>query len=365
MTAIASPRGLTETASSTARRAGRGPEFTMNLNEPFQVSFGSQWSSSVVCMRDFPVTRESIKGQISPDGAIHLGWQDNRAKYVSPPHWHPSESRIEMKSALWLFSSLALTGCGIGGLRDRREDNGKVRALQEASVSRYGERPIAGQSIDGFFKDKVGLIAVEGGSLPVGRAVPISSDGYYLTALHVVAESDFRLSNSSYSGGRMQVSMHPGRVVWNDRLADLAIVKFEFRPASIFKTQGFSLRKGDAVFTGANGRNSGALVIPPRPDGSYHLGDVIRKGTGNGRFRTAGAVTYLSNLNGEPSRMIYKSTLVGRGGMSGGPVVNRKGCLVGIVTSAQATMFSAPQTIFSMIDPEALNAIVQADRNRR
>lgn len=275
-------------------------------------------------------------------------------------HWMRS-----IRIALSLFSSLALAGCGTNGLRDRREDNGKVRALQEASVSRYEAQPIAGQSIDEFFKDKVGLIALKGGSLPVGRAVPISKDGYYLTAWHVVASGNFQLSDSNYSGSKPQVSMHPGRVVWHDRQADLAIVKFEFRPVSLFRTQGFSLGKGDAVFSGANGRNSGTLVIPPGPDGTYRLDDVLRKGTGNGRFRTAGAVTNLRALIGEPSRMIYESTLVGRGGMSGGPVVNRDGRLVGIVTSARETMFSAPKTVFSMIDPVALDAIVREDLSRR
>jgi len=269
-----------------------------------------------------------------------------------------------VRSALWLASSAVLGSCGIDGLRDRRWDNERVRALQEASISQYGERPIAGQSIDEFFRNKVGLIATDGGELPVGRVVPISKDGYYLTAWHVVADARFRLSEANVVGNRVQADEYPGRVVWHDTSADLAIVKFDVRPSVSFKTRA-PLEKGETVFSGANGRNGGTLVTKPNATGTYNLEESLKAGIGNGPFRTAGAVTNLSTLNGEPSRIIYESTLVGRGGMSGGPVVNREGYLVGIVTSGHATIFSAPKAVFSMIDPVALNSIVQADRSRR
>lgn len=269
-----------------------------------------------------------------------------------------------VRSALWLALSAVLGSCGVDGLRDRRWDNERVRALQEASVSRYGERPIAGQSIDEFFRNKVGLIAIEGGVLPVGRVVPISKDGYYLTAWHVVADARFRLSETHLVGNRIRVDEYPGRVVWHDTTADLAIVKFGGRPSAFFKAQA-PLQKGEAVFSGANGRNAGTLVTNPNATGTYDLEESLKAAAGNGPFRTAGEVTSLTTLDGQPPRAIYQSTLIGRGGMSGGPVVNRAGHLVGIVTGGQAKRFSGVKTSFSMIDAGALDAIVREDRSRR
>lgn len=269
-----------------------------------------------------------------------------------------------VRSALWLALSAVLASCGVDGLRDRRWDNERVRALQEASVSRYGERPIAGQSIDEFFRNKVGLIAIEGGELPVGRVVPISKDGYYLTAWHVVVDARFRLSETHLVGNRIQVDERPGRVVWHDPTADLAIVKFEVRPSTLFEIR-TPLEKGEAVFSGANGRNTGTLITKPNATGTYDLEESLKTAIGNGPFRTAGEVTSLTALEGQPSRVIYQSTLIGRGGMSGGPVVDRAGRLVGILTAVHAKLFSETKTSFSMIDPVALDAIVREDRSRR
>ena len=269
-----------------------------------------------------------------------------------------------MRSAPWLLSFLALTSCGIGGLRDRYEDNGSVRARQKASIDQYGERPIAGQDIGGFFKDKVGLIEVEGGTIPVGRAAPLTADGYYLTALHVVANADFRLTISTFSANRLRTRAFPGRIVWRDPSADLAIVKFEFRPPFSFGIRKSSLQKGGAVFSGAYGFNGGRLVVPPKANGTFDLGDVRKSGTGNGPFQTAGKVTSFQVIEGESSWTIYQSTLVGRRGMSGGPVVNRKGRLVGIITSIHERLLSSPTTSFSMMDPKALDEIIQRDRRR-
>jgi S1-C subfamily serine protease len=270
-----------------------------------------------------------------------------------------------MKFAPYLFLLLALTNCGVGGLRHRHEDNEQVRALQEASVARYGERPIAGQSIDGFSKNKVGLIAVEGGEFPVGRAVPISEDGYYLTAWHVVADAKFQLKETTVDGKRIRVDHYPGKIVWHNAPADLAIVKFGFRPSAFFKAQVAPLEEGEAVFSGANGRNSGTLLTKKNSTGIYDLGESLRTATGNGSFRTAGEITGVGALDGQPSRIIYESTLIGRRGMSGGPVVNRTGHLVGIITGMQAKLFSGTKTSFSMIDAKALFAIVEADRGGR
>jgi S1-C subfamily serine protease len=276
----------------------------------------------------------------------------------------PEQASGSLRVALWLFSLSALVGCSASGFSNRRDDNPKVRALQAASVSRYGDRPIAGESIDGFFRNKVGLMTVKGGMLPVGRAAPISADGYYLTAWHVVEKGDFRLSNSVSSANPLRVVEYPGRVVWHDSSADLAIVKFGYRPSARFSAQQPPLAEGEAVFSGASGLNSGTRLTRLNASGRYDLNDLIRTSFGNGDFRTAGKITNVRVLDKGSLRWIYESTLVGRGGMSGAPVVNSKGHLVGIVTGGQAKPLSGLRTTFSMLDPTAMEEILHADRSR-
>ena len=89
--------------------------------------------------------------------------------------------------------SIACTSCG--SLDKRRFDHPEARELQKDSISRFPERPIQGEGIREFFNDKVGLIAGSDPRIPSGRAVPVSKDGYYLTAWHVVSGGDYQLSD--------------------------------------------------------------------------------------------------------------------------------------------------------------------------
>ena len=51
--------------------------------------------------------------------------------------------------------------------------------------------------------------------------------------------------------------------------------------------------------------------------------------------------------------------------MSGAPVVNDRGQLVGIVIRIRSHAFSAPTTEFAMIPPEEMEQIISADRASR
>lgn len=259
---------------------------------------------------------------------------------------------------------VAIASAGCGNLYKRRFDNPEARELQKESVSRFPERPIKGEGIREFFNGKVGLIAGSNPRIPSGRAVPVGKDGYYLTAWHVVSGGEYHLSDlvelRPLPKGRtvktddyLRWDSYPGRLVWHDAEADLAIVKFDYRPAAIFTLAADKLHKNAAVFSGASGRNSGTLLS------SSSLAD----GIGNGPFATAGRVTKVKKL--DHGRILYDSTLVGRGGMSGAAVVNELGDVVGIVIRGRTHAFSAPTTEFSMIPPEEIARIISADRRSR
>ncbi len=242
----------------------------------------------------------------------------------------------------------------------------RIRELQKESLARVSPQPIRGQSVGDFFRDKVGLIAPADRRFPSGRAVPITADGYYLTAWHVVDRPGFSLSNfvslKPLPVGEVvkaedyyRDELHPGRVVWKSERADLAIVKFDFRPSHQFTLAGQSARAGEDVFSAAVGTNSGSLLI------SSNGG--VGQGVGNGPYQTAGSILQVQHFANEPSPFYrYQSTLVARGGMSGGAVVNATGELVGVLIQIRSGFFSTPRTSFAMLNPTSVAEIITADR---
>lgn len=263
---------------------------------------------------------------------------------------------------------LVVSGCSDVGLRNWRYDNQTTRKLQARSIVGLPERPINGEEFGEFFKDKVVLIGEPGNPVPLGRSVPVTADGYMLTAWHVVDDGNFHWSDTvklkpfpKKSGpfkrsDYLRENKYQGRVVWRDEDVDLAIVKFDHRPAAFLKAAEPPVQTGTTVFSGAEGLNGGVLVA---------TSERFSEGIGNGPFKTAGKVTKVREKGGEIRRFIYHSTLVARGGMSGAPVVDDKGRLVGIVTRIHASLFSHPVTSFSMVDPEFLEKTIRQDRKVR
>jgi S1-C subfamily serine protease len=262
--------------------------------------------------------------------------------------------------------AVILSGCGNLDLSTRRYDNPEVRELQRQGLLGLPERPIQGQGIREFFSGKVGLIKLADSPVPLGRAVPLTRDGYMLTAWHAVDKGPFVLSDtvslkplpkkdmSFKYADYFRENRYPGRVVWHDAGMDLALVKFSFHPGAVFEPANISPVVGDLVFSGAQGRNSGVLYASAR----------MEDGVGNGPYQTAGRVTKVRVESTPILHVVHSSTLVGRGGMSGGPVVNENGKLTGIVLRVDTHLFSRPTTAFTMIDPDTLDRIISEDRDR-
>ena len=245
-------------------------------------------------------------------------------------------------------------------------DKPSIRALQKESLVGIPAKPIAGQSLEEFFLDKVGLIVTSSNRFPSGRAVSITHDGYYLTAWHVVDEGEFFLSDfvilkplpegvAFKAEDYRRIDRHLGRVVWHDPKVDLAIVKFDFQSAHRFQLANYRSQIGGQVFSGAAGTNSGSLVTS----------EGRKDGVGNGPFLTAGVILKSKNLKSDPAVVGYQSTLVARGGMSGGPVVDQTGNLIGIITKIHASLLSAPTTAFAMMSASKVGEIVTRDRNEK
>lgn len=268
--------------------------------------------------------------------------------------------------ALGLVVSLSLLGCT--DFKDWDKDTPSTRELQKKSLEGLSAAPIAGESIEEFFRDRVGLIASSRTGFPSGRAVPLSTDGYFLTAWHVVDEGKFYLSDFVQlkplpegvvfqAKDYYRVDKHLGRVVWYDEKVDLAIVKFDFetRAEHVFKLAGYESAAGVAVFSASVGTNSGTLLITEK----------VEDGIGNGPYQTAGVVLNRRKVEASYPAIIYRSSLVARGGMSGGPAVDEAGNLIGIITRIHSVLYHAPTTSFAMLRAQDIAGIVAADRQGR
>ena len=263
------------------------------------------------------------------------------------------------------FLSLVLSFVSCTNFKDWNKDTPPIRELQKKSLEGVPENPIAGEGIKEFFRDRVGLIASSQNGFPSGRAAPLSTDGYFLTAWHVVNEGEFYLSDfvklKPFPEGVVfkaedyyRIDRHPGRVVWRDKKVDLAIVKFDFEVPSehVFSPANYIGATGAGVFSAAFGTNSGSLLVT----------ESIADGIGNGPYQTAGVILNSRKVKASHTSVIYRSNLVARGGMSGGPVVDSSGNLIGIIARIHSVLFDSPTTSFTMIRAKDIFALIEQDR---
>ncbi|MBC7979558.1 MAG: serine protease [Armatimonadetes bacterium] len=177
-----------------------------------------------------------------------------------------------------------------------------------------------------------------------GSAAPISEDGYFITADHVLARADGRNVFVIYGrGGRILTSK--ARVVWRSYSDDLALLHipqktpffYQWTPATRWLSPGHGIIHG-GMATGFRS-SPGKLRTPLSPESGF---------TGNRKFKI--------DMPLQP-------------GDSGGPVVDAFGKLVGINSAVE---FLIPLETAIFIDSEGnrpnigkITSIIQKDRNRQ
>lgn len=281
----------------------------------------------------------------------------------------PFVRRLDAKFpiAILLLTVLLTSGCGSLSIRQTRYDNPRVRALQARSLEEVEATPIAGESIDRFFRQRVALIESTNQVLASGRATPVSPDGYYLTAQHVVDQSPFYLSTFRFkkpippgvtvfeSNDHFEIVRLPGRLIWSHPEVDVALVHFPHRPETHFAQIQSHPLIGESVFCAAD---RGKVFI-----------DKKGRRFGNGPYQTAGTLLRREKADPEGEWALYETTLVGRGGMSGGPVVDNRGRLLGVASTVQLYWHwdrrKRTRLSFAALDPELMERIIQSDRATR
>ena len=286
-------------------------------------------------------------------------WNDVLANANSKPTLaRPLSALGKCRSLLLLLAFLLLlsaTSC----TRHHLSDTPAARRELARSVVGYEEQKIAGKPwIDYASVRTAYLIPGDDVQTPeqgvfvldplrgAGRGAALTRDGYYLTANHVVDATD----NPGLLDFSRAPGVHRGRVVKRFEAADIALVKFDFRPRAWFSDWQEGPVEGEHVFAAAATDQWQQEPL-----------------SGNGGFEASGdAIEVLPIRGGEGfGAKAAKTTLPARGGMSGAPLVDSKGRLVGIMLESRDAPLRPPGfkiSVSGMISPEILETLVKEDR---
>lgn len=221
-----------------------------------------------------------------------------------------------------LLAALAVPACSVAPPPDTTPPSPNVRRLVLKRVSAV----IVTENKNLHRWVKRGFPAAHApGDADGGSATPITADGYFLTADHVLARMDDRFVYVIYGGGG-PLKPHHARVVWRSEGADLALLHvpistplhYQFSNPSRWLPIGTPVMHG-GIATGFNS-DPGKLGTSLPPEGPFTR---TRK---------------------------FKIDIPLQPGDSGGPVVDAYGDLVGINSAVE---FLVPMETAFFVDSEA------------
>ncbi len=278
------------------------------------------------------------------------------------------------------LACLLLAGCAADTVNPGY-DNPAIRKLQNEETDRHISDGVSRVDLKRYIGARVSILFIDGSNgktdssgaaSDAGRATALTSDGYFITACHVVQGHTFFIEETamirtppsgsfkkSDIGRFLSTKRYPGRLVWCDPAVDLAILKFPVANWPHFQALKVPPLRGDVVFSADD---QGRSAVPIGKRGVASFGSAV----GNGAFFAAGEVRTTPTRNRETKSIEVSTSLVARGGMSGAPLVTGSHELCGIISRVESFGFSrSRKTIALMIEPEVLSGIIEADRNSR
>jgi len=212
---------------------------------------------------------------------------------------------------------------------------------------------VSGKYIDEDFKSKLatsreaqeGVLEL-GFSVPIakggsgfGSCAPVTSDGYFLTAAHVLAHKESYVLYATSSKRNTYIDYAPVRVVYRNDAADFAIVKAEMATPRFLKYRRDSLNLTSTLFAG---------------------GWMHEKG--------GGLFLEHQNVNEDPSGHFRKliTTLPMIKGDSGSPLIDQHGRLCGVLSTMRLGVIvkMRPKSTAVMMDIAEIEKLISADRRR-
>jgi S1-C subfamily serine protease len=288
-----------------------------------------------------------------------------------------------------LAASLLLAGCS--AVRPERPDDGSAHAptddevnrvstiinsWRSASLAQWSDKTIEKQAAMDYAGGRVGLLLearssevhirtmketdhevtckISARARGAGSAVPLSADGYFLTAAHCVDAPKLTLLTLTNDKG---IEKGAVRVFWQGRPEngepDLALIHVPLKPYAAFQMVRLTdLKKRSPVYVSGFGAGRST-----RMELGYGGGEVARIGP------------MQAMPSGARWRLFYHTAPVAPGD-SGGPVINEAGRLLGINTVVQVRLVTVRgkdavqgyDCIAVSADPEWIRSMIEKDR---
>jgi S1-C subfamily serine protease len=212
---------------------------------------------------------------------------------------------------------------------------------------------VSGKYIDEDFKAKLatsreaqeGVLEL-GFSVPIakggsgfGSCAPVSADGYFLTAAHVLAHKDSYVLYATSNQRRTYIDYAPIRVVYRNDAADFAIVKADIATPRYLRFRSEALKPADTLFAGG--------WMHERAGGEF-IQYLPLENEGSGDFQKV--VTSLPMIKGD----------------SGSPLIDRQGRLCGVLSTMRLGVIikMKPKSTAVHMDPSEVERRIRQDRSR-
>lgn len=210
---------------------------------------------------------------------------------------------------------------------------------------------VSGEYINEDFKQKLatsrgsqeGVLEL-GFSVPIakggsgfGSCAPVTNDGYFLTAAHVLSHEESFVLYATSNDKKTFIDYAPVRVVFRNDETDFAIVKANVRTPRYLRYRQESLTTETTLFAGGWMHEKGGGLFLENQDIPGHAG--YRK-----------VVTTLPMIKGD----------------SGSPLIDQKGQLCGVLSTMRlgVVVKMKPKSTAVMLDQPQIESIIRKDRAR-
>ncbi len=212
---------------------------------------------------------------------------------------------------------------------------------------------VSGKYIDEDFKSKLatsresqeGVLEL-GFSVPIakggsgfGSCAPVTADGYFLTAAHVLAHKECYVLYATSNRQRTYIDYAPVRIVYRNDAADFAIVKAELATPRYLRFRREPLASGETLFAGG--------WMHKRAGGEFLEYQPV-EGVPDGQFQKV--VTSLPMIKGD----------------SGSPLIDRSGKLCGVLSTMRlgVVIKMKPKSTAVRMETGEVERLIRQDRGR-
>lgn len=262
----------------------------------------------------------------------------------------PSNTHWDQKRSLAKYDSLGIDAPVTLPELKNRTDKGFSAADY---LTLHSGLIVSGKYIDEDFKAKLatsreaqeGVLEL-GFSVPIakggsgfGSCAPVTADGYFLTAAHVLAHKDSYVLYATSNQRRTYIDYAPIRVVYRNDAADFAIVKADISTPRYLRFRSEALKPSDTLFAGgwmherAGGEFIQYIPVENAPPGHFQK-----------------VVTSLPMIKGD----------------SGSPLIDQRGRLCGVLSTMRlgVVIKMKPKSTAVRMEPSEVERIIRQDRSR-